>query len=192
MCEGKAPGANLGKTEMPVTILPEVAFDFRPAMTLPIRELAIACRTFMDLAYAQGPHTIPDSKKPYGEIPHDAEIGAYLPPAACAAGVCQDLSKLKGGVTGFEFRLGSADHPHLKLRIQQMELHGRQIWVYSVDTHDRFLQATQHLSAEEAEAWKALVEANRALKHQIEAALANAGFMTPISVLKLDLTSPTA
>lgn len=146
----------------------------------------------MELAYAEGLNFIPDSKRAYYDISPDGDIADYLPPAPRALGVCQDLSKLKSGIPGYEVRLGSTDHPHLKLRIQHMELHGREVWVYSVDTHDRFLQATKHLSPAEAEEWKLLVESNRLLKHRIEEALARAGFMTPIGLLRIDLTSPTA
>jgi hypothetical protein len=160
--------------------------------TLTVQDLARACRLFMEQAYPDGLDTIPENRRPYAVIPLDGSIADYIPPAPLAAGICQDLSKLKAGVPGYEFRLGSAGHLHLKLRIQQMNLHGRHVWVYSVDTHDRFLQATQHLSAEEAEAWRNLVETNRALKHKIEDALAQAGFLTPISLLRIDLNSPTA
>jgi hypothetical protein len=73
-----------------------------------------------------------------------------------------------------------------------MELSGGHVWVYSVDTHDRFLQATQHMTAEEAETWKKLVETNRQLKYQIEEALAAAGYLTPVSLLRIDLNTPTA
>lgn len=169
-----------------------VAFLEIQVATLTILDLAPACRTFMELAYAEGLDAIPEGKRPYFEIPADALIADYLPPAPRAAGICQDLSKLKAGVPGFEFRLGSTDHPHLKLRIQHMELHGREIWVYSVDTHDRFLEARQHLAPAEAAAWKSLVKSNSLLKQQIEAALARTGFLTPVSLLRLDLTSPTA
>ena len=160
--------------------------------TLTTQDLSQPCRTFMELAYTQGPNAIPDPKRPYYDIPADGNIADFLPPAPQALGICQDLSKLKSGVPGYEFRLGSTDHPHLKLRVQHMELHGRDVWVYSVDTHDRFLQATQHLTPAEAEAWKLLVESNRLLKHQIEEALGKAGFMTPIGLLRVDLTTPTA
>ncbi len=160
--------------------------------TLTIRDLALACRLFMELAYPDGLETLPENKRLYHDIPVDGSIADYLPPAALAVGIGQDLSKLKGAVTGYEFRLGSAEHAHLKLRIQLMEFHGRSVWVYSVDTHDRFHQATQHLNAEEADAWRKLTESNCTMKHGIEEALAAAGFMTPIKLLRFDLTAPPA
>jgi hypothetical protein len=64
------------------------------------------------------------------------------------------------------------------------------VWVYSVDTHDRIAaQAARHLRADEAEAWRILVEKNSALKNQIEDAFAAANLLTPKSLLRLDLTS---
>lgn len=146
----------------------------------------------MELAYPGGAGTIPENKRSYGDIPNDASIDAYLPPAPFALAVCQDLSKLEGGLRGYEFRLGSAVHPHLKLRVQPMDFHDRAVWVFSVDTHDRFLLATQHLDPEEAQKWHDLVAHNRTLKHQIEDALALAGFLTPKGLLQVDLTSPVS
>ncbi|MSQ94106.1 MAG: hypothetical protein EXR98_06065 [Gemmataceae bacterium] len=99
------------------------------------------------------------------------------------------MSKLKWGLRGFEFRLGSTAHPHLKLRIQPMDLHDREVWVFSVDTHDRFLQATHDLDPVEAQKFRDLVDQNRQLKHQIEETLSPGGFLTPKGVLRLDLTS---
>jgi hypothetical protein len=154
------------------------------------QDLALACRLFLELAYPDGAHSIPDSKRPYCDIPSDASPDDYLPPAKLATSVCQDLSQLKGGVRGYEFRLGSMAHPHLKLRIQIVDFHDRDVWVYSVDTHDRFLRATQHLNPEDAKTWRRLLEQNRSLKHRIEEALASAGYLTPKSLMKLDLTVP--
>jgi hypothetical protein len=102
------------------------------------------------------------------------------------------LSKRAGGLVGYEFRLGSAQYPHLKLRVQQIELHDQYVWVFSVDTHDGFHRATQFLNGEEADAWRVLVENNRALKHQIEEALGQEGFLTPVRLLRIDLTAQTS
>jgi hypothetical protein len=151
------------------------------------QELSRACRLFMEQAYPDGLDSIPENRRAYWSIAPGGALSDYLPPGPFAAGICQDLTRR--GATGFEFRLGSHAHPHLKLRIQLTDLHGREVWVYSVDTHDHFLQAAQHVSAEEAEAWKLLVETNRALKHRIESALAAAGYMTPVSLLMVDLTT---
>jgi hypothetical protein len=155
---------------------------------LTTQDLATACGLFLKIAYPDGAATIPANKLAYNNIPPDEPIEAYLPPAKSAIGVCQDLSKTKAGIPGYEFRLGSNRFPHLKLRIQRMEYHDEHVWVFSVDTHDRFHLAAQHLPADEAEHWRRIVEQNRMDKQQIEAALAEAGFITPKSLLRLDLT----
>jgi hypothetical protein len=156
--------------------------------TLTIRDLASACRIFMGLSYPDGRDSIPDIKRPYCDMTPESSIADFLPPGPFSVGICQDLSKLKGGIPGYEFRLGSSVHPHLKMRVQVISLHKGEVWVFSVDTHDRFvLQAVKHLSAENAEAWRILVRKNSVLKHQIEEALALAGLITPRSLLKLDL-----
>jgi hypothetical protein len=158
--------------------------------SLTTQALARACRVFMTLAYPGGAATIPEKRRWYFEIDEECPLESLLPPSACAAGICQDLSKRSGGLVGYEFRLGSAAYPHLKLRIQLVEFHEQMVWVYSVDTHDGFHKATQFLNDEEAAAWRALVEHNRQLKHRIEEALANAGFVTPVRLLRIDLTTP--
>lgn len=154
-------------------------------------DLARACRIFIDVAYADAA-TIPANKRPYASMPEDAALESYLPPSACAAGVCQDLSKRGSGLSAYEFRLGSTAYPHLKLRVQQVDLHGQLVWVFSVDTHDSFHQATQFLNADEAEAWRNLVDSNRQLKHRIEEALADAGLLTPVRLLRIDLSEAAA
>jgi hypothetical protein len=157
--------------------------------TLSIHDLASACRTFMAISYPGGAESIPDAKRPYFTMTDECNVADFLPPGRLAVGICQDLSKAKGGVPGFEFRLGSAGHPHLKLRVELVNLHEHDVWVYSVDTHDRFaLQAVKNLSPQEAETWRALLEKNSALKKQIEAAFADGGLFTPTSILKVDLT----
>src|SRR5579862_7391715 len=108
--------------------------------TISTQELAGACRIFMALAYPDGPGSIPVSKRAYAEIDLDGSLADYLPPTPRALGVCQDLSRA-GGMLGYEFRLGSAAYPHLKLRIQLVDFHERPVWVYSVNTHDGFFQA---------------------------------------------------
>ena len=193
LLEGKSAPSRLGKTDVPVVILPDMAFDLAitepEPLTMP--DLAGACRCFMELAYPDGSKSIPDNKRPYFEMTAARSIADYLPPAAFAVGICQDLSKLKGGVRGYEFRLGSSIHPHLKLRVQLMSFHQRDVWVYSVDTHDRIVvKATKHLSVEHQAQWRELVDKNGLLKKEIEDALALAGYLTPRSLLRLDLTPP--
>jgi hypothetical protein len=146
----------------------------------------------MDLAYPEGPRTIPEIKVPYYEMTAERSLVEFLPPAPQSVGVTRTLSRNAGGMFGYEFRLGSVSYPHLKMRVQSMDLRDREVWVYSVDTHDGFCQVTQNLSPEDAQKWKTLVEHNRSLKHAIEQALANAGYLTPIALLRIDLTTSSA
>ena len=157
--------------------------------SLTTKALGDACRVFMSLAYPAGTTTIPAGKVCYFEMPGDCAIEEFLPPAPNARSICQDLTKRSGGLVGYEFRLGSEHYPHLKLRVQHMDCHAQKLWVYSVDTHDGFHHATQFLNDEEAAAWRTLVDRNRVLKHQIEDALGKAGFITPVRLLRIDLTS---
>ena len=122
----------------------------------------------------------------------DRPLEEYVPGAAIATGVCQELPLRDGVRHGYEFRLGSTNYPHLKLRVQRVDFHEREVWVYSVNTHDGFLQATSYLNAAEADAWRLMVEQNRVLKHKIEGALASAGYITPKHLLQLDLPKPPA
>lgn len=156
---------------------------------LRVRDLACACRIFMDLAYPDGAGTIPEPKLPFYDLGPERSLIELLPPAPVSVGVSKTLSRNAGGSFGYEFRLGSASYPHLKLRVQTMDLHDREVWVYSVDTHDGFHRATAALNPEEAEQWRTLVERNRAAKRAIEQALAHAGFLTPTAVLTVDLTA---
>jgi hypothetical protein len=183
----KAP-CDLGDTHLPGPLLPEDMLALKPALTM--ADLAFMCRRFMEIAYPAGAATIPANRRPYFEMPGDGAIADYLPPAAFAVGICQDLSKVKGGHRGYEFRLGSAHHPHLKLRVQLIAFHEREVWVYSVDTHDHIVvEASKHLIPEHQAQWRELVEKNSRLKHEIEDALAFAGHLTPRSLLRLDLTT---
>ncbi len=155
---------------------------------LSTQDLAAACRIFMDLAYPEGPRTIPDFKMPYYEMTAERALVEFLPPAPLSVGVTKTIARNVGGMFGYEFRLGSATYPHLKLRVQAMDLHDREVWVYSVDTHDGFSHVTQNLAPEDAQQWKTLVEQNRSLKHRIEESLGQSGYMTPITLLRIDLT----
>ncbi len=155
---------------------------------LSTRDLAGACRIFMDLAYPDGARTIPEFKLPYYEMTAERSLIEFLPPAPLSVGVSKTLSRNAGGMFGYEFRLGCAGYQHLKLRVQSMDLHDCEVWVYSVDTHDGFSTIKQHLSPDDAQKWKALVEQNRNLKHAIEQALATSGYLTPTALLRFDLT----
>ncbi len=143
----------------------------------------------MDLAYPAGADSIPIGKRPYYAITNDDPLADYLPPAKKSVGVCHELSQKTGGLRGYAFRLGSAAYPHLKLRVQFMTFHEREVRVYSVDTHDGFFDAAQH-TAEEIEIWRGKVQNNQALKHDIESALILAGYLTPLQLLQLDLALP--
>jgi hypothetical protein len=151
--------------------------------------LAQACRIFMDLAYPAG--VVPANKRCYYDMDVERPLADFLPPAKQTLGICQELAHRGGPVHGYEFRLGSTIHPHLKLRVQRLDHHEREVWVYSVDTHDGFLQAANYHNAADAEAWKSMVDRNRLLKHEIEEALGSADFMTPNNLLQLDLPTPT-
>ena len=70
-----------------------------------------------------------------------------------------------------------------------MDFHQREVWVFSVDTHDRLLLAMPHLDPTQCQKAREIVEQNCRLKQQIEDALSLAGFLTPKGVLKFDLTS---
>ena len=66
-----------------------------------------------------------------------------------------------------------------------MDLHEREVWVYSVDTHDGIGKLAGTLSEEDAAKWKTLVDQNRALKRSIESALGKAGYLTPVAASEL-------
>jgi hypothetical protein len=154
--------------------------------SLTTNELAGACRIFMDLAYPDGLRTIPVFKMPFYEMTSENSLIEFLPPAPKSVGVSKTMSR--GGAFGYEFRLGSASYPHLKLRVQSMDLHAREVWVYSVDTHDGIAKLAGTLSEEDAARWKTLVDQNRTLKRSIESALGKAGYLTPVALLSFDLT----
>ena len=80
-------------------------------LTTPL--LGQACRLFLALAYPEGPSSIPAKKRPYYELPADQPVSAFLPPAACAIGVCQEVRGQTGTPCGYDVRLGSSTFPHL-------------------------------------------------------------------------------
>src|SRR5438132_933428 len=92
--------------------------------------LAKACRIFMGLAYPDGPTSIPEKKRLYYEIPLDQPVAAFLPPAACALGLCQESRSESGMLCGYALRLGSSGFPHLKMRLQLVNLNNHPIWVF--------------------------------------------------------------
>jgi len=156
--------------------------------------LGHACQLFMDQAYPQGPDAIPAKKRAYYRIDPSSPLSDYLPPAPTSVGVCLPLSTRKDGPRGFEFRLGSAHFPHIKLRLQLVQHHEELLWVYTVDTHDAFSAHCAHppLDHPDAAGWLALQDANRHLKEQVEHALEQAGFLTFKTLLKRELGAPVA
>jgi len=155
-------------------------------------QLGQACRIFMELAYPGGTATIPLKKRAYYAIDPARPLRDFLPPASEACGIAQDLSTRKDGSCGYEFRLGSAYFPHMKLRVLLMEQHGESVWVYTVDTHDAFSRHSVQPPTDhpDAAAWLALQDTNRQLKDRIEDELEQAGFPTFKGLLRGDLGSP--
>ncbi len=151
-----------------------------------------ACRLFMDLAYPDGPATIPPKKRVYFDIAAERPLHELLPPAPDAAGVVQELCNRKDGPRGYEFRLGSAHFMHLKLRVQLMEHRGESVWVFTVDTHDAFSRNSVQPPPDHPDAprWLALQDANRDLKERIEDQLEQSGLLTFKSLLRGDLEAP--
>ncbi len=150
--------------------------------------LARACRTFMELAYPGGPACIPEKKRLYYDLPVERPVEEFLPPAA-AAEICQAIPAEGGGLRGWAFRLGSAQFPHLKLKMQKIDYNHGTVWVFMVDTHDAYSKNSARPPADHPDeaAWTALQTANRQLKEQIERALEAAGLTTFPSLLRRDL-----
>lgn len=152
--------------------------------------LGRACHLFMVIAYPGGPDTIDPKKRVYYDLPVAAPLEEFLPPAPVAAGIAEDLSSRKNGLLGYSFRLGSEHFPHIKLRVQLMDARPSAVWVWSVDTHDAYARV-DHLPPDDPEVrgWRDLQQRNARLKQQIEEALDAAGFLTPTSLLRLELAA---
>ena len=149
-----------------------------------------ACRLFLDLAYPDGPDSIPANKRIYYDLPADQGLDQFIPPAPAALGVCQGVAAAQSCQGGFAFRLGSAHFPHLKLKVLLMEEENKgTTWVYVVDTHDAFARDRRQPPPDhpDAQAWLQLQEVNRRLKEQIETVLETAGFVTFNRLLKQEL-----
>ena len=147
-------------------------------------QLRQACRIFMDLAYPEGPATIPIKKRAYYNMDSAQPLTDYLPPAPAAGGIAQDLSTRRGGASGYEFRLGCAGFIHLKLQAQRMEHQGGSVWVFSVDTHDAVQLQPDH---PDWPRWRQLQAANRELKMRIERAWDADGLLTFNGLLRREL-----
>jgi hypothetical protein len=135
-----------------------------------------ACRIFLELAYPEGFNSIPPPQNTYFSLCVDEPLEAFL-----VSPVCQPLPIREGRTRGYTLRLGSTNHPYLKLRIVDHEDVG---CVFSVDTHDA-------ISLESAEpdslAWRKFQQANRQLKERIERAWEAAGLLTFNSLLRREL-----
>jgi hypothetical protein len=142
----------------------------------------------MQLAYPDGPDTIPANKRVYVDLPQAQPVTDFLPPAPAAVGIGQCLTSADG-LPAYSLRLGSAHFCHLKLKMQQVECHQRRAWVFMVDTHDAFSRASRFPPPHhpDAQAWNALQAGNRELKEKIERAFEQAGLVTFQSLLRDDL-----
>jgi hypothetical protein len=151
--------------------------------------LGQACRIFLALAYPEGPASIPAKKLLYYDLPADESIASFLPPAACAVGVCQELRGEHGTPCGYDLRLGSSSFAHLKLRLQLVKHDSHSTWVYMVDTHDAFSRDTRFPPPDhpDAKQWLLMQCANRLLKEKIEAAFEQHGLATLNSLLRDEL-----
>jgi hypothetical protein len=152
--------------------------------------LSRACRTFLRLAYPDGPESIPPKKRVYYNLPDQRPVEEFLPPAA-PADVCQVIAAEGGGLRGFAFRLGSAHFPHLKLKLQLIDHNHATLWVCTVDTHDAYSKDSIRPPAShpDADAWTDLQRKNRQLKERIEAALEHEGLVTFNTLLRRDLNN---
>jgi hypothetical protein len=135
-----------------------------------------ACRTFLGLAYPDGPQTVPAAKRPYLHINPDAPLEPLLAPPVCAT-----LPAPGGGVRGYSFRLGCTYYPHLKLQVVTTEDGSL---VFSVDTHDAVQLQPDH---PDWPRWRQLQTANRELKTRIERAWEADGLLTFNGLLRREL-----
>jgi hypothetical protein len=138
--------------------------------------LGRACRTFLALAYPDGPQTVPPAKQPYLHINPDDPLGPLLAPPVCLA-----LPAPGGGVRGYSFRLSCTHYPHLKLQVVAAEDGSL---VFTVDTHDDVQLAANH---PDLPRWRQLQAANRELKVRIERAWEADGLLTFNGLLRREL-----
>lgn len=144
---------------------------------IPLDAFARACRIFLDLAYPNGPDSVPGSARPFYEVSPTCDLDAILPEAGATTAVVRALP------TGHSIRLGSADFPFLRLNVQFLSRDDGGDWLFSVDTHD----AWRHPGPDHVESWTAFQEANRNLKGKIETAWDEAGILTHAGLLKREL-----
>jgi hypothetical protein len=144
-------------------------------LTPPI--LGQACRTFLTLAYPDGPATIPAARSVFWDLPADANFDALLKPPVCAL-----LKTAEGRLRGYSFRLGSATYPHVKLQVVCHE--EKSPCIFSVDTHDALHLDPDH---PDAPGWAKLQLANRQLKVEVEHAWEAQGLLTFNGLLRKEL-----
>jgi hypothetical protein len=151
--------------------------------------LGQACRIFMALAYPDGLSSIAAKKRVYYDLPPDQPVSAFLPPAACAVGVCQEARGDGGATTGYDLRLGSSGFAHLKLLVRLITQNCQPTWVFMVDTHDAFSKESRFPPPDhpDAQPWLAMQCVNRTLKEKIEAAFEQNGLLTLNSMLREQL-----
>jgi hypothetical protein len=136
-----------------------------------------ACRTFLRLAYRDGPAAVPPGKSAFLQIPADEPLEPFLRPP-----ICEVLHTPEGRCRGYAFRLGSSGYPHLKL--QAVSHDGGINYLFAVDTHDAFKLDPAH---PDAVGWKKLQLANQELKVQIERAWEQEGLPTFNGLLRREL-----
>lgn len=165
-------------------VIPRVGL-LMSSLTTPL--LGRACRIFLELAYPDGPDSIPAVKRLYWDVPSEQPVEQFLPPVA--EGVGHTLPPQGAVQGGYALRLGSAGYANLKLTMQRLRDAQGDVWVFMVDTHDAFSPSSFHPPRDHPDAatWLALQARNRQLKEQIENALAQAGLVTLNSLLKQQL-----
>jgi hypothetical protein len=148
--------------------------------SLPVDQLARACRSFLALSYPDGEGTIPAARRPFLHL----AAGQPLEPLLTAP-LCETLAGPDGGVRSYAFRLGSAAYPHLKLQVTDCDSNGT--WVFTVDTHDVLRLPPGHPDATRLAELQAI---NRMLKQQIESAWEAEGLLTFNGLLRYELHRP--
>jgi hypothetical protein len=148
--------------------------------------LSQACRTFLSLAYPEGPDTIPEPRRIYWDMAPEQPLSNFMLPTPQCVGICKNILSPSGEVLSMEFRLGSVHFKHLKMRIQEIANNGQPTLVFMVDTHDAFSSQNRTPPADhpDAPAWRVLQDANRQLKERIEAAWESQGLATSNSLLR--------
>ncbi len=148
-----------------------------------------ACRIFFSLAYPNGSAQIPEDKLILLELPPGQLLTEYHATSPLPRSLFRVLHDNNGNEAGAELRLGRPGFPHLKMKVQKVQHSPEVMWVFSVDTHDKFSDEHYLPPADhpDADAWHELQQTNAALKNQIEHAWEAAGLLTFNAVLKLDL-----